>query len=156
LPFIGFNELYQEFKLDEAWDSPHNMKLLPKMPKIYRPVADMNETGELKPHHTTYVAPIGSKTVFGQDEPIHFRNVTDGLSNTVAFVELKREHAIPWTSPEEYRYDESNPTAKLRNYNGKTAIALFDGAVVNVKIDLPKETWLALFTRNGGEVVSLD
>ena len=156
LPFIGFTELYQEFKLDEAWDSPHNIKLLPKMPAIYSPIADMNETVELKPHHTTYVAPIGSKTVFGQDEPMHFRNIGDGSSNTVAFVELKREHAIPWTSPEEYPYDESNPTAKLRNYNGKTAIALFDGAVINVKIDLPKETWLALFTRNGGEVVSLD
>jgi hypothetical protein len=156
LPFIGFQELYEEFKLDEAWDSPHNIKLLPKMPAIYSPLSDMNETVEIQPHYTTYVAPIGSKTVFGQDEPMEFRNITDGTSNTIAFVELKREHAIPWTSPEEYPFDESNPTAKLRNYNGKTVIALFDGFVTNVKLDLPKETWLALFTRNGGEVVSLD
>ena len=156
LPFIGFQELYQEFKLDEAWDSPHNIKLLPKMPAIYSPVADMNETIKIQPHYTTYVAPIGSKTVFGQDEPMDFRNIIDGTSNTIAFVELKREHAIPWTSPVEYPFDESNPTAKLRNYNGKTVIALFDGFVTNVKLDLPKETWLALFTRNGGEVVSLD
>lgn len=156
LPFIGFTELYQEFKLDEAWDSPHNIKLLSKMPSIYSPVADMNETVEIKPYHTTYVAPIGSKTVFGQDEPIQFQNITDGISNTIAFVELKREHAIPWTSPEEYPVDESNPTAKLRNYNGKTIIALFDGFVTNMQLDLPKETWLALFTRNGGEVVNLD
>lgn len=156
LPFIGFQELYEEFKLDEAWDSPHNIKLLPKMPAIYSPLSDMNETVEIQPHYTTYVAPIGSKTVFGQDEPMEFRNITDGTSNTIAFVELKREHAIPWTSPEEYPFDESNPTAKLRNYNGKTVIALFDGFVTNLKLDLPKETWLALFTRNGGEVVSLD
>jgi hypothetical protein len=125
LPFIGFQELYEEFKLDEAWDSPHNIKLLPKMPAIYSPLSDMNETVEIQPHYTTYVAPIGSKTVFGQDEPMEFRNITDGTSNTIAFVELKREHAIPWTSPEEYPFDESNPTAKLRNYNGKTVIALF-------------------------------
>ena len=156
LPFIGFTELYQEFKIDEAWDSPHNIKLLPKMPNIYSPIADINETEELKPYHTTYVAPVGSKTVFGQDEPMQFRNITDGTSNTIAFVELKREHAIPWTSPEEYPFDESNPTAKLRNYNGKTVIALFDGAVINVKLDLPKETWLALFSRDGAEVVNLD
>lgn len=155
LPFIGFPDLYQEFKLDEAWDSPHNIKLLPKMPAIYRPVSDMNENVELAPYHTTYVAPIGSKTVFGQNEPIHFRDITDGTSNTIAFVELKPEHAIPWTSPEEYPYDETNPTAKLRDYNGKTVIALFDGAVLNLKLSLPNETWLALFTRNGGEVVEL-
>ncbi|MCU0718648.1 MAG: DUF1559 domain-containing protein [Pirellula sp.] len=156
LPFIGFTELYQEFKLDEAWDSPNNIKLLPKMPTIYNPIADMNETVELKPYHTTYVVPVGKKTVFGQEEPIRLRNITDGTSNTIAFVELKREHAVPWTSPEEYPFDESNPTAKLRNYNGKTVIALFDGFVTNVKLDLPKETWLALFSRNGGEVANLD
>ena len=156
LPFIGFNELYQEFKLDEAWDSPHNIKLLPKMPAIYLPTGDMNEAVEIKPYHTTYVAPIGKKTVFGQDEPMQFRNITDGTSNTIAFVELKREHAIPWTSPEEYPIDESNPTAKLRDYNGRTVIAMFDGSVTNLKLDLPKETWLALFTRNGGEVVNLE
>ncbi|MCY3005468.1 MAG: DUF1559 domain-containing protein [Planctomycetota bacterium] len=156
LPFFGFAELYQEFKLDEAWDSPHNIKLLAKMPAIYLPTGDMNETVELKPYHTTYVAPIGKKTVFGQSEPMQFRNITDGTSNTIAFVELKREHAIPWTSPEEYPFDESNPTAKLRDYNGKTVIAMFDGSVTNLKLDLPKETWLALFSRNGGEVVNLE
>lgn len=156
LPFIGFNELYQEFKLNEAWNSPHNIKLLPKMPAIYLPTADMNETVELKPYHTTYVAPIGKRTVFGQNEPMQFRNITDGTSNTIAFVELKREHAIAWTSPEEYPFEEADPTAKLRNYNGKTVIAMFDGSVTSLKLDLPKETWLALFSRNGGEVVDLE
>ena len=156
LPFIGFQELYQEFKLDEAWDSPHNIKLLAKMPAIYLPTTDMNETVELKPYHTTYVAPIGKRTVFGQNEPMQFRNITDGTSNTIAFVELKREHAIAWTSPEEYPFEEADPTAKLRNYNGKTVIAMFDGSVTSLKLDLPKETWLALFSRNGGEVVDLE
>lgn len=156
LPFIGHNELYQEFKLDEAWDSPHNIKLLAKMPAIYLPTAEINPTGEIKPYHTTFVAPIGKKTVFGQNEPMQFRNITDGTSNTIAFVELQREHAIPWTSPEEYAFDESNPTAKLRDYNGRTVIAMFDGSVSNVKLDLAKETWLALFSRNGGEVVNLE
>jgi hypothetical protein len=156
LPFIGFQELYQEFKLDEAWDSPHNIKLLPKMPAIYLPTDDINQNTPLNPFHTTYVAPIGKKTVFGQSEPMQFRNITDGTSNTIAFVELKREHAIPWTSPEEYPFDEANPTAKLRDYNGKSVIAMFDGSVTNLKLDLPKETWLALFSRNGGEVVNLE
>jgi len=156
LPFIGFNELYQEFKLDEAWDSPHNIKLLDKMPAIYLPTADMNQSVELKPYHTTYVAPIGTKTVFGQNEPMQFRNITDGTSNTIAFVELKLQHAIPWTSPQEYPFDESNPTAKLRDYNGKTVVAMFDGSVTNLKLDLSKETWLALFSRNGAEIVRLE
>ena len=32
LPFLEENELYEQFKLDEPWDSPHNIKLLDQMP----------------------------------------------------------------------------------------------------------------------------
>ena len=37
LPYLGEQELYKQFKRDEAWDSPHNKKLLSKMPKVYAP-----------------------------------------------------------------------------------------------------------------------
>src|SRR5262249_33673006 len=35
LPYIEQDELYKQFKLDEPWDSPHNKKLLDKMPELY-------------------------------------------------------------------------------------------------------------------------
>jgi len=35
LPFIAQGELYRQFKLDEPWDSPHNIKLLDQMPATY-------------------------------------------------------------------------------------------------------------------------
>ncbi len=38
LPFLqGQAKLHAEFKLDEPWDSDHNQKLLPRMPKVYLP-----------------------------------------------------------------------------------------------------------------------
>jgi hypothetical protein len=37
LPFIAQGELYREFKLDEPWDSPHNLALLPRMPATFAP-----------------------------------------------------------------------------------------------------------------------
>lgn len=36
LPYLGKTELFKQFKLDEPWDSPANIKLLPQMPDIYR------------------------------------------------------------------------------------------------------------------------
>jgi hypothetical protein len=30
LPFLEERELYEDFHLNEAWDSPHNTKLLPR------------------------------------------------------------------------------------------------------------------------------
>ena len=38
LPQLGYQNLYEQFKLDEPWDSEHNKKLLEKMPKVYAPV----------------------------------------------------------------------------------------------------------------------
>ena len=35
LPFIEQQALYQQFKHDEPWDSPHNMKLIEQMPPVY-------------------------------------------------------------------------------------------------------------------------
>jgi RNA polymerase sigma factor (sigma-70 family) len=37
LPFLDQNELYQQFHREEPWDSPHNKKLLSKMPTVFAP-----------------------------------------------------------------------------------------------------------------------
>ena len=36
LPYLEEQELYRQFKRDEPWNSPHNLKLLSKMPAVYR------------------------------------------------------------------------------------------------------------------------
>src|SRR5207302_195221 len=35
LPHIGQDSLYKQFKLDEPWDSPDNIRLLSQMPRTY-------------------------------------------------------------------------------------------------------------------------
>src|SRR5262245_38041872 len=37
LPFLGEEELFKRFKLNEPWDSPHNIQLLPNIPRVYAP-----------------------------------------------------------------------------------------------------------------------
>src|SRR5262249_54881977 len=36
LPYIEEAVLYDQFKMDEPWDSPNNIRLLPRMPKLYQ------------------------------------------------------------------------------------------------------------------------
>ncbi len=54
LPYIEQNALYQEFHLDEAWDSPHNIKLLERMPDVFR-----HPYANTKPGYTVYQQPTG-------------------------------------------------------------------------------------------------
>src|SRR5437773_109335 len=58
LPYLEKGNLYREFKLDEPWDSPHNLKLLDKMPKVYAPVA-----GDAKEYWTFYRVFTGPGTI---------------------------------------------------------------------------------------------
>ena len=43
LPFLGEKGLYEQFHLDEPWDSPHNKLLLDQMPNVYAPVLRKGE-----------------------------------------------------------------------------------------------------------------
>jgi RNA polymerase sigma factor (sigma-70 family) len=59
LPFIEQHELYRQFKLDEAWDSPHNKKLITQMPAVFAPV------GKTRVAHSTYFQYIvGPEAIF--------------------------------------------------------------------------------------------
>ena len=51
--------LYQEFHLDEPWDSDHNKKLIARMPQIYRSPNSMAEPGK-----TVYLGNAGKDGVF--------------------------------------------------------------------------------------------
>ena len=49
LPHLEQQALYDQFHLDEPWNSPHNKKLLNKMPDVYAPVIRTDE-----PRGSTY------------------------------------------------------------------------------------------------------
>jgi len=56
LPYIEHKDLYEQFHLDEPWDSEHNKKLLAKMPAVFA----SNPPGGKKSHETYYQALVGS------------------------------------------------------------------------------------------------
>jgi hypothetical protein len=161
LPYIEEDVLYRQFKLDEPWDSPHNIKLLPKMPKIYAPVGKKPK----EPHSTYIQAFVGPGTTFelkpdeksflgakGMSIP---RDFQDGTSNTIAVVEAAE--AIPWTKPGDLPYDAKKPLPKLGGqFPGGFHAALMDGSVVFLSSKIDEETLRAMITRSGGEVVNWD
>ncbi len=115
LPFMDELALYQEFKQDEPWDSPHNIKLLPRMPKIFAPPGI--KTNE--PFTTHYQAFTGPGTVF--DPNLKNKNKFDGknefekngflVGRGIAIVEA--QDATAWTKPADLVYDAKKPLPKL-------------------------------------------
>jgi len=100
-----------QFHLDEAWDSPHNKTLIAKMPAVYETTNITTE--QRKQGMTTFLVPVGPKTVFGQSEGVRIRDITDGTSTTIMIVDAAQDKATIWTKPDDLPFDPDNPWLNL-------------------------------------------
>lgn len=144
LPYLDEDNLYRQFKLDEPWDSEHNIKLAAKMPKVYtHPIK--NKPGDNKTHYRVF---YGNGAVFDMSKPCRFRDISDGLSNTILTVES--EAPVFWTKPEELPFDPKMDLPKLLIINGRTSMGFCDGSVRSISGGIKPETLKLLIQRNDG------
>lgn len=110
LPFLGHEELFQLFRLDEPWDSERNRQLLALMPEVYARPPNAAIWGD--PISTFWQVVVGSDSAF--DCPGGCRlpsNFSAGLSRTILVVEATEP--VPWTKPEDLIYRPDQPFPKL-------------------------------------------
>jgi Protein of unknown function (DUF1559) len=108
LPYIEEEELYKEFHLDEPWDSPHNITLLPRMPKTYRAPPDFPVGAKPDPNSTFYQAFVGPRAGFDATRGLRMpQDFPDGTSNTILVIE--GGSTVPWSKPEDISYDPDAP-----------------------------------------------
>ena len=147
LPYLDHAPLYKQFKLDEAWDSPHNKALLEKMPDVYK-LSD-----ETKPGDTQYVAPAGKGFVIDGDKSRRIRDFTDGTSNTIMVLTVKPEKAVPWTKPGGFDLDPAKAGEILGGVPRGFLAIFVDGSVHTLDPKMDAKDLKALLTIGGGEVI---
>ena len=146
LPFVDEYELYKEFKLDEPWDSRHNIKLLGRMPAIFKHPGMV-----IAPGTTVFQRPVG-KGLMSPDGELRFRDVTDGMSSTIMGLESLGKDAVKWTKPEDIRLDNGFPLNVLQDGTRQGFhVMLADGAVVFITNQIASALFKGLLTRSGGE-----
>lgn len=151
LPFLDQKELYGQFKLDEAWDSPHNKALLDQMPDIYQ----FNPQG--KPGVTQVMTFSGKNTPFPGGPGPRLRDITDGTSNTIFFVIAAPDKAVPWTKPEDLAFDPADPVKALGKITSPAYVAvMMDGSIRTAPIDLPAKTLTNLIQPGDGNIINVD
>lgn len=161
LPYLGdeAKQLYRQFNLSEAWDSPTNRRLIDKIPSVFA-----DPFGRVSGGKTRYVGPISGENGYrsglaftGDVQSLRMADFIDGLTYTIMVVEVAPSEAVIWTKPDEMRFRRSDPTRGLLESDSKGFYALFgDGEVRFIdKSTDPKAVW-AIFTRNGSENVEFD
>jgi hypothetical protein len=122
LPFLDEKHLYDQYRLNEPWDSPHNKVILRNLPNCFRsPLADEKST------NSSYFVFVGKGTMFEGMAGIPIQEVTDGTSKSLMIVEAKRD--IPWTKPDDIPFDPDKPVPQLGGFvKGHFTAACGDGS----------------------------
>jgi prepilin-type processing-associated H-X9-DG protein len=151
LPYIEQQSLYEEFKLNEPWDSPNNMKLIDRMPKLYQSPLAIAPPGQ-----TYYKVFSGGGAIFEPGKKTRMTEIRDGISNTILAVE--GGDSVIWTKPDDIPFDPKKPLPNLSLMgNRRINIAMADGSVRNIDLDrVSEKTLKALITMAGGEAIEME
>jgi hypothetical protein len=131
LPFLEEQDLYEQIRLDEPWDSEHNKQFHNQMPSIYKCPSNPNcvyparGCGYSAIAGGVFIPAKEAKNVIG----MRLKDITDGMSNTLAIVEVRETFC--WMDPtadvtlEEFVRGSKVESYHTRGFNGM----LMDGAV---------------------------
>lgn len=142
LPYMEMNHVYEQIRLDEPWDSPHNMAVTDAIPDAYR-CPSSPDRGPF----TSYVVVDTPGGMFNGAEANSFRNVTDGLSGTIAVVE-DTEMSVRWNEPRDMTLD-AGATANSFHPTGSVTL-LGDGSVRFLSEDTTPEAFRQMVIMNDG------
>jgi hypothetical protein len=124
LPYLEEGNLYNQFNFNEPWDGPNNIKLLPRMPRVYAPLGRQPS----QPYTTYMQVFTGPNTPFRNNQGMRVTGFTDGTSNTILVAEAGE--AVPWTKPADMEFTMNGPLPKLGAFDARGFFVLMaDGSV---------------------------
>lgn len=145
LPYLGYQQLYDQFHLNEPWDSPHNQTLLAAIPAEY-------QSPERFDTKTNYVIPVAAFTPFHRREGFGMQCFEDGASETVVVLEVDDVAAVNWTEPAELQLDLNRFTSVVGKLREDGFFVIWgDGQMTGVSRDCSAAGLRAIFTYDGGE-----
>ena len=160
LPYLERGDLYEQIRLDEPWNSPHNRRFATM--SVYQCPSDPDQPG----HYTTdYLMITGPGTVGDGPNGTTLREITDGPANTLLIAET-RNSGVNWMQPVDLDAetmprrindgsDPSDPLSIASYHPGLANVLFCDGSVRSLSDETPAETVEAILTTSGGEPVEL-
>ena len=148
LPYLDEFELYQQFHLDEPWDSDHNIKLLEKMPAVFSNPNLPSKT------QTVYLGLVSDNSLFQTGTGLPVRKITDGLSQTMMFVEAGPNQLRNWTEPSDLEFRQQQPLQGLTGLRpGGFLATICDGSVRFISNSIDPQSIRAMVSVDGREIV---
>jgi type II secretory pathway pseudopilin PulG len=158
LPYLGEKALYDEYRFNEPWNSPHNRALAARMPLVFACPSGASPGGST----TSYAMIVGPHAVSDGPTARSYRAIKDGLSNTLMVAEAAGAH-INWMEPRDIKAEDARFQPGPQR-NGSVAwpgissehacgahMLLCDGSVQFLSETVDPKILDALITIDGGE-----
>ncbi len=174
LPYFGQQALFDEFKLDQPWDSEHNRKLIERLP----PILASPHLGDalIAKGMTSYLVPLTKAPpavslvkpddltkpiVSGKDETIFdvpqgttMARIIDGTSNTILIAEVHPKSAVIWTQPDDLVVNAESPLEKFAGQpNSGFNVVLADSSVRFISLNVDLKLFWNLLRMNDGNAL---
>lgn len=147
LPYLEQQTLYEQFHLDEPWDSEHNKTLIARMPEIYAPLGSDPALGK------TVIHCFGGEGAPMNTPKVRIQDITDGTVNTILCIEAGMDRQIDWTRPDHMPFKPENPLPVLGKVTSPINVLFFDGRVEQIEVP-DAERLKKMITHQGGEVLN--
>jgi len=177
LPQLGCKNLYDVYRFNEPWNSPHNSTLLGRIPEQYECRAMVRRHGG--GGVTTCVAIVGPEGMWPEDRPMREADVHDGTNQTIMLGEVTPGLVIQWLEPRDLEFEKAAKGVQRTNWSGATVIdglvaahpwplaewddprrvahvVTADGTVRELPQNVRAEELRGLLTATGGESVDVD
>jgi len=153
LPFLEENELYEQIRLNEPWDSPHNRQFHSQMPYAFS--CPSNPKGNV----TSYMVFTGNGAPWERERKIRFRDITDGTSNTIAIVEVKNS-TVNWMEPRDIPWNGGMPIIGATNQPGSNhpgglQVVMMDASTRFIADETSATTWQRMIEHQDGKPVDV-
>ena len=164
LPYIEQHALYNQIRLDEPWDSPHNSQFHQVLISTYVCPDNPNVAGRLNCTYSAISGDVAGRNAVAfipATEPGRlvgnsFAAIRDGLSNTVDIVEVRQP--FNWMDPtadmdlETFAKGINKPDGRAGSFHERGInIGLFDGSVQFIMETIDSSILRALGTCSDGE-----
>lgn len=140
LPYLGEKALFEKYRADEAWDSPHNLELVAQIPDVYRSSFDT-----ANPPGLAVAALVHPDGVFSPDVTVRRSDVLDGPLRTMALATVRLP--IPWTRPQDIDAIGTEALSDLA-WSDAGVLAGFADGRVHLLRDVSPELLRQLIVRN--------
>lgn len=153
LPQLGRDDLYRKFRLDEDFNSPHNLELQNLMPDQFR---GEGQPGGASAIDTPFTLITGEGTLFPAAGPLKPSDVTDNPKTTILLTEGNRTVNL-WTAPEDLTLRRSTSVSGEANLGvggGRPFVAAAISVAGNplyLPNNLSAQELRGLITPRGGE-----